>query len=1359
MGLFILVAQVRAATSFPPPENSLPASERFSTWLRDHHSPDGSYSADAQDLAAGMELARARAREMRGLMESDPAQFARRALPEAERTQLPQQFQMLVERRLKGRGSFGVYCGLPQAEEQKEGHGSGMTREVRLNGVRYRAFTYDNWKDQKTVIEATIEGVVLEDAIVLGDSPTPREQLGSGQQIMEYSPTTTGPNTLLYIIAKFSDQTNDPITEATAIAQMTVVSNFFLNNSSGVVSLRGVKNPNQVMDVVHIVLPQPSSYGATYNNNFGQLISDARTAASALGYNYANYNLDVVVTSNSGFSYAGRSYVGGQGCHLVQGYTSLRTAGHELGHNFGLWHANYWRTDSTQPFGKDSVPGGYVSDLSGGEWVEYGHYFSLMSAQYGSESDDATKPHFAPVEKGALGWLSGSGLQYVAGSGTFRLFRHDARATAGNPRGIRIETAATDYSGYGRRYWLSYRYSPWNTALNWLRNGMQIDVAQTGYGSDGAVQLDMTPYSKDQSSPFYNPASPPGGWWTIDNSDKMDGALVLGRTYDDTAAGIHITPIATGSNGTNEEYIDVVIKLGAFPGNRPPVVSTFSVTTNRVGINQAVSFTLSANDADGDTLAYAWDFDEVQVWTTAGLNSPVAAKSWSTPGQYRVMATVSDMKGGIATASQIISVGAPASTNQIWGRVLWAGQPVFGARVWTTAGSTVYQTWTETDGSYVLTDLVGTNGYTINCGKSGLTFAPQFTNPISLVSGNCYGADFFANESLPGGGSSSFVISGQVTDPVNGASGVEVRAGGMVATTDSSGNYRLTNLLNGTYTVTPANGAWTFSPVSRSVTISSANSTGNNFARVATCSISGSITGIPAGSQNPAPTVYLSNGRSVVATKAGSGGNRYWAYSINSVPAGRYSVSAELTGYSITPSGFANPLSVSGSASSVNFTGLANSSISGAISGRALSYGVPLVGVSVSAMQGSSTVASIQTDSDGYYRMGNLPSGSYTVSAAKTGYSLSPATISVASVPSSGNNFTASSATVPPTISAMTASPAVVPGPSATTVLAATATGSAPLTYSWSATVSAGPVTFSANDSTSASATTASFQVPGVYTFRCQVTDGNGLAAVKTVNVTVSAGAGTLAVSPYEVEVPAGRTVAFRADAWDQLGNRITVSPSWSAAGGGSINSTGLFSATITGGPYAVVATGSGLSATGVVWVTAGTATTNNAPALTAISNRVIHAGTMLVVTNRATDPDAPPQVLTFSLAPGAPANASIGATNGIFTWPSPAGPVNWTNSVTVRVSDNGTPVMTDAKTFTIAVIAPPVLGGITATNGTVRLTWTAIPGVAYRVQSSAGPVSGWQAATPDVVAGSSTAALTLPIVESQRFYRVLVLQ
>ncbi|MEK7677647.1 MAG: putative Ig domain-containing protein, partial [Verrucomicrobiota bacterium] len=94
----------------------------------------------------------------------------------------------------------------------------------------------------------------------------------------------------------------------------------------------------------------------------------------------------------------------------------------------------------------------------------------------------------------------------------------------------------------------------------------------------------------------------------------------------------------------------------------------------------------------------------------------------------------------------------------------------------------------------------------------------------------------------------------------------------------------------------------------------------------------------------------------------------------------------------------------------------------------------------------------------------------------------------------------------------------------------------------------------------------------------------------------------------------------------------------------------------------------------------------NDAPVLDAIADKPIDEGTNLTFTNRASDVDVPANKLTFSLEPGFPANATINATNGVFTWtPTEAqGPTNVT--IGVRVTDDGTPTLSDVKNFRVTV-------------------------------------------------------------------------
>jgi uncharacterized repeat protein (TIGR01451 family) len=172
----------------------------------------------------------------------------------------------------------------------------------------------------------------------------------------------------------------------------------------------------------------------------------------------------------------------------------------------------------------------------------------------------------------------------------------------------------------------------------------------------------------------------------------------------------------------------------------------------------------------------------------------------------------------------------------------------------------------------------------------------------------------------------------------------------------------------------------------------------------------------------------------------------------------------------------------------------------------------------------------------------------------------------------------------------------------------------------------------------------------------------------------------------------------------------------------------------------------------------------NEPPVLALISNRTIHAGMTLTVTNSATDPDIPTNSLTFSVDAG-PAGVGIDATNGVLSWTPDNSFVNTTNTITVVVTDyNPAAVnsqhLSDSNSFAVIVAPPPALSSGAISNGVLTLTWSAIPGQKYRVQFSSNlSGSGWTDLSPDVTANDITATQTdSSVLDAQRFYRVLVL-
>jgi len=165
----------------------------------------------------------------------------------------------------------------------------------------------------------------------------------------------------------------------------------------------------------------------------------------------------------------------------------------------------------------------------------------------------------------------------------------------------------------------------------------------------------------------------------------------------------------------------------------------------------------------------------------------------------------------------------------------------------------------------------------------------------------------------------------------------------------------------------------------------------------------------------------------------------------------------------------------------------------------------------------------------------------------------------------------------------------------------------------------------------------------------------------------------------------------------------------------------------------------------------------NSPPSLASISDFTNYATVMLLVTNSATDPN-PGDNLSFSLDPGAPEGATIGVTNGLFAW-TPSDAQTGINSITVRVTDDGVPQLSDAKTFNVNVLPRPRLESISRTNGFVALTWSALANTTYRIQVKTNlNDAAWTDLAPDIQAtGPNASAADIPSATGSSFYRVFV--
>lgn len=488
---------------------------------------------------------------------------------------------------------------------------------------------------------------------------------------------TLGRKSVLYMRVRFADQAEEPETKRSAKRKMAEVNRFFVENSYGAFSLK------TKITRTYVLPKTDAEYAAL---GYSAIRDDALAAALADRKNWVDYDLDVIQFAGGPSQFGGVATINGRGCWLRN--TDPGSAIHELGHNLGLYHANGWITSDESVIGP-------------GIHVEYADPFDTMGLAVGGEW------HFNARNKALLRWLGDADVETATANGSYRIFAHDDADSAGRVRALKIPRDSS------LDYWLELRQL--FTVNPFVMNGAGLRRARLVNDAVGTQHLDTTAALPDE---------------------LLDAPLLIGRTFSDPEAGIHVTPV--GKGGTEPESLDLVVNLGAFPGNQAPSV-TITASTTETEVQTDVGFEASAADPDGDALAYSWDFGPGSF----GTNSASVTTRWPSEGEYVVRCTVSDMKGGTASASVVVSVGL-VTTFQIRGTVTADGVPLEGVHVHNGLFSGDNRgSYTDSDGTYVIAG-VEAGEHTFFAVKPGYTLAPSgFANPV-VVGPDASGIDFVA---------------------------------------------------------------------------------------------------------------------------------------------------------------------------------------------------------------------------------------------------------------------------------------------------------------------------------------------------------------------------------------------------------------------------------------------------------------------------------------------------------------------------------------------------------------------------------------------------------------------------------------
>jgi hypothetical protein len=708
----------------------------------------------------GLRWAAERRPVMKDLIRNDPREALRHAVPMVVRQQLPRSVLALLEERVNEVGTLRVYQGTPLEGEPLPSHSLTIRRVELRTGKTYDAHVYGRRSEKvEWTTNASLNGVAIDTDFAVNEDPYRKLEVGElpneekpvssvcpvsgknaaepeaaeepvaeetpaietatetiffcdGSHITLYGETlimgegssggaigftgilpavptpSIGVVRVLYIPTTYFDQNAAPSTEAKSYELLRDVSDFYAKSSYGKLTLVStVTPPVKLPHTEAWYIQRDTSNGGDIDGE-GTSHSHMRAAARRMGFDDANYDCVVMRHEGGPGSYGG---LGGGSSVWLRG-DSVGVLAHEIGHCFALAHANFWNTAGT-------------SAIGAGTNSEYGDPYDNMGS-----SGSFPNGHYNAQAKSQIRWLPANFVQSVNQSGVYRIHAFDQ--TSLDPANRYAMTIVKDAQ---RTYWGEVRGR--FTSNPWTQRGMLLGWRFPS-GSGSNIQLIDT-----------TPGTPTG------NSSKDDAPISLGSTFSDFEAGIHLTAVNVNDS---PRYVEMVVNLGDFPSNRKPTLVLAS-SAEVVPVGATVTFTASADDPDGDPLAYSWQHFGDTNYRVVEANAPVITRTFPTAGTYVVSCTVSDMKGGTAMKSRLITVGSGNGRFTISGRITSLGEGLPNVIVTANGANGVV---TDSDGYYTIPNLTA-NTYTMSPLLYGYSFSELFQNSVTVGPGFT-GADFDA---------------------------------------------------------------------------------------------------------------------------------------------------------------------------------------------------------------------------------------------------------------------------------------------------------------------------------------------------------------------------------------------------------------------------------------------------------------------------------------------------------------------------------------------------------------------------------------------------------------------------------------
>jgi len=156
--------------------------------------------------------------------------------------------------------------------------------------------------------------------------------------------------------------------------------------------------------------------------------------------------------------------------------------------------------------------------------------------------------------------------------------------------------------------------------------------------------------------------------WDFDGDgvyDESTASSSVMHTY--STAGTYSARVRAKDNGGAYAVSSPEAVTVSTAANKPPIIVSILGTVSQSGSNTSVTFNVSASDPNGVIVKFEWDFDGNGTVDAVTTSAP-ALYSYSSPGTYSPVVTVTDNHGARATATTTVEVpsagvnpGTPAS--------------------------------------------------------------------------------------------------------------------------------------------------------------------------------------------------------------------------------------------------------------------------------------------------------------------------------------------------------------------------------------------------------------------------------------------------------------------------------------------------------------------------------------------------------------------------------------------------------------------------------------------------------------------------------------------------------------------------